>query len=432
LALLAFQTSAGAQDRSSVPTEIGIAGDGRSATVTWTAVPFEGVSYRILRRAETEKIGVDLTKPVSVVSFVDPRVTPGVTYFYQVIAVFRDGTSASADPVAFVAPAAVAAEPIVIEPTAVKGITVEGTTASALVSWQPVPGALSYSVRRLNPNASVYSTSPSIATTSWNDTGLQGMGFPKAGTYTYDVIAALPAGKSVTGNATWTRPNATCDAPPSGQAMLTLLTPPAVTWIPQIPDIAGFDWTQGSNTPIMAYRVERTVPGSKAWTLLATSCDGSLGFTYPGIYTFFDRSGKIVPNTTYLYKVTALAPNGETGERTLTWTSPSPSALHWLSSTASGSTVTMKFRYEAPPNNAPSLPSEKFYVTSPYGLNQLVVVPSTTKSGVVSSACWTVGGCSFVVNGVPSGTHVFTVTASWIFGPELFSKISENTTIVIP
>ena len=28
-----------------------------------------------------------------------------------------------------------------------------GTTASALVSWQPVPGALSYSIRRFNPNA---------------------------------------------------------------------------------------------------------------------------------------------------------------------------------------------------------------------------------------------------------------------------------------
>ena len=427
-----LETPATAQDRSSVPTEIRIAGDGRSATVTWTAVPFEGVSYRILRRAETEKVAVELTKPVSVTSVVDPRVTPGVTYFYEVIAVFRDGVTASADPVAFVAPAALIVEPIVIEPTAVKGITVEGTTAAALISWQPVPGALSYSIRRFNPNAAtVYSTIPSITTTSWNDTGPQGMGFPRAGTYTYDVIAALPAGKSVTGRATWNRPDATCNAPSSGQPMLAALSLPAVTWIPQVPELAGFIWTQAATSQVMAYRIERSIPGTKMWMLVATSCDGSLDVTYPS-YTFIDRSGKIEPNTDYSYKVTTFAPNGETGEKTLTWRSPSQSVLHWLSASTSGNTVTMKFRYEPNSNNPPVLPSEKFYVTSSYGLNQLVEVPTYTKSGVVSSACWTVGGCSFVVSGVPSGTHVFTVTASWISGSIVLAKIAAPTTVVVP
>jgi hypothetical protein len=418
-----------AQDRSSFPTEVKVTGDGTSATVTWTAVPFEGVTYRILRRAETEKVGVDRTKPVSVTSFVDSRLTGGLTYFYEVIAVFRDGTSASAEPVAYIAPIASVPEPVVIQPTAVKEITVAGTTASALVSWQPVPGAVSYSIRRFNPNAmTVYSTIPAIATTSSTDTGPKGMGFPLAGTYTYDVIAAMPTGMSVSGRATWTRPDATCDAPASGQPMLAALTPGAVTWIPKVPDLAGFQWTAGSN--IMAYRVERSLPDSKLWMLMGTSCDGSIEVIYPG-YTFLDRSGKIDPNTTYLYKVTALAPNGEAGERTFTYTAPGTSVMRWLSATTSGNTVTMKFRYEPPLTNAPILPSDNFYVTSPYGLNQLVAV-GTGKPLLRESACMTAAGCSFVVNGVPSGTHVFTVTASWISGPIVLAKISANTSVIIP
>jgi len=419
-----------AQDRSSFPTDVKVTGDGTSATVSWTAVPFEGVAYRVVRRAETEKVGVDRTKPVSATSFVDSRLTPGLTYFYEVIAVFRDGTSASAEPVAYIAPVASLPEPVVIQPTAVKGVTVEGTTASALVTWQPVPGALSYTIARRPNIPNVSSATWSTATTSWNDTGPQGMGFPRAGTYTYEVKSALPDGSIVSGSATWTRPNPTCDAPPSGQPMVQALTPGAVTWIPPVPDLAGFQWTAGSN--IMAYRVERSVPDTKLWMLMATSCDGSIEVIYPG-YTFVDQSGKLDPNATYLYKVTALAANGQAGERTFTYTAPGTSVMRWVSATTSGNTVTMKFKYEAPLTNAPSLPSDKFYVTSPYGLNQLVAVPSLSHAGTPGSACITnATGCSFVVNGVPSGTHVFTVTASWISGPIVLAKISANTTVIIP
>ena len=62
--------------------------------------------------------------------------------------------------------------------------------------------------------------------------------------------------------------------------MVQALTPGAVTWIPPVPDLAGFQWTAGSN--IMAYRVERSVPDTKLWMLMATSCDGSIVVIYPG------------------------------------------------------------------------------------------------------------------------------------------------------
>jgi len=145
---------------------------------------------------------------------------------------------------------------------------------------------------------------------------------------------------------------------------------------------------------------------------------------------FLDRSAR-APNTTYLYKLTGIGASGQAGAATLPYTSPNPSAMHWLSQTISGNTVTMAFRYEAPSTNAPQLPSANFYVTAPYGLNQLVAVPNLGHSGTPGSACWTASGCSFVVTGVPSGTHTFTVTASWISGPIVLAKISANTTVVI-
>jgi fibronectin type 3 domain-containing protein len=429
---LLLQTPAAAQDRSLIPADIKVAGDGTSAALTWSAVPVDGVTYRIVRRAETEKTGIDLTKPVSETFFVDAAVTAGLTYFYQVIAVFRDGTSASADPVTFVAPV-VASQPIVAKevprlPTAVTGITVQGTLKSAEVRWQSVTGALSYSVKRSLGDL-LKKTTSGITTTKWVDNGPTGDGFAMAGTYIYDVTATLSGGTTVSGQGTWTRPDPVCTAPPADQAMIALLNPPAVTWIGQIPEVSGFFWPQNKSSLIVAYRVERSLQGTNLWTLLATSCDGTLGASSTD-YMFLDRSAR-APNTTYLYKLTGIGASGQAGAATLPYTSPNPSAMHWLSQTISGNTVTMAFRYEAPSTNAPQLPSANFYVTAPYGLNQLVAVPNLGHSGTPGSACWTASGCSFVVTGVPSGTHTFTVTASWISGPIVLAKISANTTVVI-
>ena len=117
--------------------------------------------------------------------------------------------------------------------------------------------------------------------------------------------------------------------------------------------------------------------------------------------TFADALPGIVPNTTYLYRVTALAANGEAGQHTVTWTAPSPVVLHWLSAAATAGSVTLKWRYEPPTANAPAVPTG-YKITAPYGLNRGYIYP-----------CGALAGCTMVVTAVPPGTHTFSVAALW-------------------
>lgn len=101
--LLLAVTSSLAAQKSPPPTNVSVVGAGTSATVSWTPVAVRGVTYRVLRGLDAGKPGTDLTPPIASASLVDPRVTPGTTYFYQVIAVYGNGISAPAAPVAFTA-----------------------------------------------------------------------------------------------------------------------------------------------------------------------------------------------------------------------------------------------------------------------------------------------------------------------------------------
>jgi hypothetical protein len=442
LALIAlFQIPAAAQDRSQVPTEVRVVGEGTSATVTWTGVASEGVTYRVLRQGDADRSAIDITRPVSGTSAVDTKVVAGLTYSYQVMAVFRDGTSTSSELVKYSAPAAPAPAPapvpltVVTQPplltatavplfaTAVTGISITGTTASAQVSWSPASMATSYAIKRTMPNSAAPTQPVSgITGTSWNDPGPGGVGFTKAGVYTYEVVASLSNGTTVSGQATWTRPAPTCAAPPASQQMLTILTPSQATVIGPYPGIAGFTWV--ANSAVIAHRMERSVQGSGTWTEAGTSCDGAIGFSSP-YYDYLDRTaGTVAPNTAYIYKLTAIAATGETGVRELNWTSPNAAVIHWLSAVVSGNSVTLNFRYEAPATNPPRAPSERFHVTSDYGLDQVI------SSG---SYCSSLAGCTLVVNGVPSGSHVFTATAAWGASRTApITTMSANNTVIIP
>jgi hypothetical protein len=179
--------------------------------------------------------------------------------------------------------------------------------------------------------------------------------------------------------------------------------------------------------------MERSIPGANAWTLAGTSCgDVSPIVVLTNKYlvpmtTFFDALGGIIPGATYLYRVTALAANGEAGSHTVPWTAPDPVILRWLSATVTGSTVTLRARYEPPASNAPVSPSS-VRVTTLYGANQ-------TSSGYCSDPT----GCSFVLTAVPSGTHRFTMLAEWTRlnpttgGPgAVIATVSADTTIIVP
>jgi hypothetical protein len=360
-----------------------------------------------------------------------------VTYYYQVIAVYRDATTAAAAFVSFTAPSATVAvsEPLtvvtaiapatLVMPTAVTGVTVEGnTTGSALLSWQAVPGATSYSVKR---SYGAVSGTPvtGLTTTSWIDRGPQGVGFTTAGTYTYDVTAAMAMGPALNGQASWKRPDPVCDEPAVTVQPLTVLDPLKQVAI-QSPNPAGpvLYWRGGwSRLGIpVALRVDRSVQGSKTSALVASSCDGTIPPS-AGDVSIFDQIKGVSPGTTYVYKLTALAANGDIGVGTVSWTSPNPSVMHWLSATNAGSTVTLNFRYEPPATNPPNVSLVVYHVTAPYGFDQIFGR---------GTDCGKITGCTLVASAVPSGTHVFTVSAEWKISNKVVYRIWSPTTVIVP
>ena len=157
------------------PTNVTVQATGSAVTVAWAPAETRGMTYRVLRALDARAQGVDLTKPVDAVSFVDPNVVPGTTYFYQVIAMYGDGTSAAAEPVGFTVPkqAALVApgvappdaagqrtrrtKPPILTGTPVvaeaPSVTVTGNFARVTLTWNLSLGASSYQVlRSTNPD----------------------------------------------------------------------------------------------------------------------------------------------------------------------------------------------------------------------------------------------------------------------------------------
>jgi hypothetical protein len=217
-----------------------VVGAGTTATVSWAPVAGQGVTYRVLRGLDAVKPGVDLTKPIAASSLIDPKVEPGVTYFYQVIAVYEGVKEWPADPVAYTAPRA-AASPVAIAsaavgtplaggvqtrgslpapapapvpaltavspraapPPAPAGLSVTGTPAAATVAWQPLPGVASFLGVRKLANAPDVEARLAPANTGWYDPGLQ-----PATTYTYRISALYPDGRSASREIQFTTPPA--------------------------------------------------------------------------------------------------------------------------------------------------------------------------------------------------------------------------------
>lgn len=471
-----------AQKGGAPPANVVVQASGSGAAVAWDLVKGRGVTYRVLRALDAKAPGLDITRPVDGGPLLDQQVAPGTTYFYQVVAVYPDGTTGVSPSVGYTVPApppapspapaitsissprattgSLKGPPVALAPgsttrsplatpTAVTNVQVQGTIASAVVSWQPVSGALSYSVKRAAPagfgGGAGYGTpgnSPAsgLPATTWTDNGSGGVGFPAPGVYTYQVTAALPGGASVTGQTTWRRPDPTCAAPPAGQPMLAVLDvqalPPAhFHAIGPSPNGGVFTWTNPAGAA--AYRIERSTQGSAVWSLVGTSCGSAPEVMDPaapnyGMW-FFDRSGGVVPNTAYVYRLTTIAANGEIGVSLIPWNAPNTPIVRWLSAAVAGNTVTLKWRYEPPLTNPPNLPA-LYRVTAPYGLSQ----------GSLAS-CAGITGCTVVVNGVPSGSHKISATSAWSMGSmgmnaaaaalprnAVFARVSADTVITVP
>lgn len=214
------------------PTNVTVVSNGTSANVSWTPVSSRGVTYRVLRAPDARQRGVDLTDPIDGATFEDAKVESGATYFYQVVALYADGTVAAAAPVGFTLPSAVPVElvPVPMPPPKSKiaapppaQVSVTGTPALTHVTWGLV-GASSYSVQRWMPSVPdcCRASSPQLAATDteWDDP------VPWAGTYVYRVTAFYADGRQGFVDVSYTRPEPTNPGAVTPQHWVTYQVPP--------------------------------------------------------------------------------------------------------------------------------------------------------------------------------------------------------------
>jgi hypothetical protein len=207
------------------PTNVTAVDTKGAVTISWTGVRTE-VTYRVLRALDQKSPGQDLTRPLApgTISYLDSGVTPGTTYFYQVVAVYGDGTQGASLPIQYLTPALTA--PIAIAPTGTRvisplivapppaptGLSITGTPAEATLLWQPMSGVSSIVATRKQANVADLAITLAGTAASWNDKGL------RPGTaYTYVVNAFYADGRSASAQVPFTSPPAI--NPPAASAV---------------------------------------------------------------------------------------------------------------------------------------------------------------------------------------------------------------------
>lgn len=292
LFIMLLPTVLWAQKGELAPTNVSAVASGSGANVSWTPVSGRGVTYRVLRAPNEKERGVDLTDPISSAGFQDVKLEPGVTYFYQIVALYDDGTLAAAAPLAFTMPSAATMAPLepiaalprrggnqpIAAPTALPpalrraaapaNVNISGSPASAVVSWGLADGASGYSVERwsqVNP-ACCRTASPLLPdnATSWADSN-----YPLDGSYTFRVTAYHPNSTQAAVDVSWVRP---VPQDPSGfKAVHVAGTTVQLTW-QAVPGVARY-LVSGpggtSATPVVgtALAVAGVPSGPQSWTV---------------------------------------------------------------------------------------------------------------------------------------------------------------------
>jgi hypothetical protein len=295
------------------PAKVTVQASGGAVTVAWAPVASKGISYRVVRSLSAKERGRDLTTPITVASFVDAKVEPGMTYFYRVIAVYRDGTSAAAEPVGFTVPVGLATQTLA-----------------------PVPVVSGLMLPLQEPPAT------------------------PSGTFTAEpTMAPLPAPAGLA-RTTFCNPGQTLPGPaPTSFLGVTNASP-----------------TMGARWPVVpgavAYVVERSVDGANAWTVAGSTCGGPSPIGTVTYYQegpsvrFIDFSGGIVPGTKYVYVIKAIGAAGETGWNSTRWTAPGLWYAEWKAPIITGSTVVIRWEqgyYSSGRSRSP----DKYRLSSSYG-----------------------------------------------------------------
>jgi hypothetical protein len=159
-------TSLSAQELSrsgiTAPANVTAVGAVTSVQVSWTPIAIRGMTYRVLRSPSAVKTGLDLTTPITVATFVDGSVVAGSTYYYQVIAVYSDGSTGAAVPVGVTLAAAT------VQPTSLSTTTLAAPTTTLAAPTTTLSTNSVIPVAGPAPSGVVVTGTPLVAHLSWN------------------------------------------------------------------------------------------------------------------------------------------------------------------------------------------------------------------------------------------------------------------------
>lgn len=260
----------------SAPSKLTVTPGSTGATLNWTAsTSGSPTSYSIYRGTATDGEAVTPVAAVSgtTTAFTDTGLTNGKTYFYNVAANNSVGVSPDSNEVS-VSPGSTTAAP-----AAPTGLAAKPGNGSIDLTWNPSPGATSYSVfRGTAPGAEGATAIGTTTSDRFTDSALtNGTG------YYYTVAASNTGGASAKSAETNTVPTAVVVAPP---------VPFGVVITPASGQIH-LQWT--FEEPATSYRIYRgTAAGAEGAVALATVTSSSYTDT------------TVTSGVTYYYEITAL------------------------------------------------------------------------------------------------------------------------------
>ena len=146
---------------------------GNPILLTWNVTPGTA-SYNVKRSSSSSGPFTNIASTI-LLNYADSNVIVGTTYYYVVSAVGKFGESANST-----AANATACSP----PAAPTSLTVTVTGAQAVLSWNPVPSAVSYGVARATSSTPYTFIASGLAATNYSDTDMV------SGTTYYYVVAA--------------------------------------------------------------------------------------------------------------------------------------------------------------------------------------------------------------------------------------------------
>lgn len=185
--------------------------------------------------------------------------------------------------------------PVVQVPAAPAGLTAAAGSEQAVLNWNAVSGAASYTVKRAEVNGGPYtSVATGVTGSTFTNTGLT-----NGKTYYYVVTAVNTAGESA----------------PSAQASAT---PQAGTSVPGVLTLTG---TAGNNQAVLAWTASTGAASYKVQRSVASGAYADLAADLTAL-TYTDATA--VNGTTYNYRVVAVNASGQTLSNVVTVTPTAP------------------------------------------------------------------------------------------------------------